>query len=478
MRVFEVLLLISVIISVVNLFFIKCKKIRFILPTQLILFCALSIIFEGCRIQMYPAYLLVFILFSIDLINKFKGPFKVRRGIKIATIPVFILFTIIATAFPMLFPVAVLPDPDGIYSVGTMNMSFTDKSRKGIFTDSNQYREIAVQVWYPTDDIVGKEAVNFISNKECTTYMAERLELPNIFDHLALVKTHSYLNADLSVKESKYPIIFFSSGYGSFVGQNTIQMEALASQGYIVFSISHPYEDFVSIFPNGELIRFNSNQLSTFQNELSSVSMDYEGNKTSGDFEKFAIVNCKIAYDSVHIWSDDTIFVADQIEMLNAGENNSIFENKLDISNIGIFGHSFGGATAGQVCLEDSRFKAFINLDGTPFGDVVNSIIEQPFMIMNGDTDKNLIKAGYSVEQQNYMVVTINGASHSDFMDFTVLLPTFRYIGMLGDIGGTRQEDIMNDYVIAFFNKYLKGTKEALIDEGLNKYSEVMVEYK
>ncbi|OYP22035.1 isoform II, partial [Lachnotalea glycerini] len=214
--------------------------------------------------------------------------------------------------------------------------------------------------------------------------MAKRLGLPNLFNYFTMIKTHSYLNANLSDEEKTYPVVLFSSGYGSFVGQNTLQMEELASNGYIVFSISHPYEDFASIYPDGKILSFNTDQLNRFQNELTIVSKGYSGDKTSSDFERYAIANCSIAYESVQIWSDDTIFVADQIEKLNNGEIKSIFENKIDVTNMGVFGHSFGGATAGQTCLKDSRFKAFINMDGTAFGDSMNQIIEQPFMVMNG----------------------------------------------------------------------------------------------
>lgn len=478
MRIFEILAIVAVIFSAVNHIFVKRIKLGIASSAASVLFCIVNLIFEGYRSQMVPSYLLALVLLLITVINLLAKPYHVKKGLRITGISVLILSLIISAALPVLLPVVKLPAPEGPYSVGTVYMSFADKSRKGIFTGSDQYREIAVQVWYPAEDIQDKQKVTYFPDIKLAPYLAERLGIPNLFDQIALVKTHSYLDAGLSQKESKYPIVLFSGGYGGFAAQNTIQMEALASQGYVVFGISHPYEEFGTIFPGGKLVRFDTRQVNTFQNELLHIGDDYKGDLLSPDFEKYAVRNSPIAYNSVRIWSDDTRFIADEIEKLNSGEIISIFQNKLDISNMGVFGHSFGGATAGQVCLEDNRFKAFINMDGTPFGDVVDNIIKQPFMIMTGDADKNLIKAGYSEQQTNYLNVTINGAKHADFMDFTVLLPSFRHVGMLGSIGGSRQEKIMNDYVTAFFNKHLKEASEPLIDERLSQYAEATIEAK
>lgn len=478
MNVIELFILLAVTASAANLVIFRRAKLRLLLPGAAVFFSIVNLLLNGFRMQMTPVYLLAGLLLIMEIIRKLIGLPKGKKIIKLPLIVLLALTLIIAIALPVLLPVVRMPEPGGSYHVGTMYMSFTDASRKGIFTAADQSREIAVQVWYPSDDVTGKKVLNFAVNSKISSYMAERLNLPNLFDQLTKVKTHSYLDATLSDKESSYPVILFSSGYGSFVGQNTVQMEELASNGYIVFSVSHPYEDFASIYPDGEVLHFSVSQVSRFQKELTSVSKSYTGDKGSVAFERYAIKNCKIAYESVQIWSDDTSFIADELDKLNQGEISSIFKNKLDTKNMGVFGHSFGGATAGQTCLKDDRFKAFINMDGTAFGDNINQVISQPFMIMNSDSDKELIKAGYSSKQTNYTVVTINGAKHADFMDFTVLLPSFRYLGMLGDIGGSRQEAIMNDYVLAFFNKYLKGTTEPLIEGELQKYEEVTIEHK
>ena len=289
---------------------------------------------------------------------------------------------------------------------------------------------------------------------------------------LALVKTNSYPNAVLSSGETKYPVMVFSGGYGGFGGQNTIQMEDLASHGYIVFSIFHTYEDFAAIFPDGKIVPCSMEQIKAFQDELISFSKHSKDSNTR-DFYNYVMNNARVVRKSIKIWSDDTRFIADQIEKLEKGEIESIFNSRLDTSSMGVFGHSFGGAAAGQACLTDNRFKAFINMDGTPFGDTIGNKVEQPFMILN--TGKSDFSAGYSPEQKNYLIVSIKGSKHADFMDYTLLFPSLKRIGLMGSIDGNLLVRIVNDYVLSFFNKHLKGLNEPLIDQLLSRYPEVTI---
>ena len=52
----------------------------------------------------------------------------------------------------------------------------------------------------------------------------------------------------------------------------------------------------------------------------------------------------------VMVWAQDNSFVLDQVEELNTSDPSGFFTGKLDLENIGIFGHSFGGASALQTC--------------------------------------------------------------------------------------------------------------------------------
>lgn len=475
MRLFEILIILANTASVINLVFVRQEKILPVLLPAAVLLCIPALILEKYRGQMLPAYGLSVALLVIDTINRFSRPdipVDFTGGFEMA---ILLLVLAISVAWPLLFPVINLPEPGGKYPVGTMRMAFTDKTRSGIFTAPEAYRKLAVQVWYPAERVTGIKALDYFPDRKVGKYMAKRARLPNIFGQLALVKTNSYPEAVLSSGEMRYPVLLFSAGYGGFGGQNILQMEELASHGYVVFSIFHTYEDFASIFPDGEIIPCSMEQIKAFQGELIKFAKN-SGNSNTREFYNHVMDNSRVVRNSVKIWTDDAVFTADQIEKLESGEIKSIFSGRLDTSRLGVFGHSFGGAAAGQVCLNDARFKAFINMDGTPFGDTIRNNLSQPFLLLN--TGKYDHSAGYCPEQKNYLNVSIQGSRHADFMDYILLYPVLKHVGFLGSIDGRRLVRIVNDYVLSFFNRHLKGMKEPLADGMLEKYPEVTVKIR
>ncbi|MGN6710652.1 hypothetical protein, partial [Anaerocolumna jejuensis] len=151
MNIFEVFILIFLVVSALNRLVFRINRLDIVLPACSVILCIANLFFIGYRIQMVPAYILALIFLVIDVFVKFKISFKMKKSFKILSVLILVLSLIISIAFPILFPVVQLPKTEGPYSVGTTTMSFTDESRKGIFTEKNSSREIAVQIWYPTD---------------------------------------------------------------------------------------------------------------------------------------------------------------------------------------------------------------------------------------------------------------------------------------------------------------------------------------
>lgn len=485
MRIFEILLLIALFFSAVDILVIKNIKFRVVLPLLSMLISFISIFAEGFRFALAPAYILSILIFAFSLVKlSFKAGKRhpILKGLGIAA---FCLVYLMAIALPAFLPVINLPKPGGSNAVGTMRMDFTETSRKDILTGKTSPQKIAVQVWYPASNISGKKQANWMDNRQAASLFAKEKGLPDLFGQLCLIKTNSYYGAPLSNKTNKYPVILFSGGAGMFNGQNTIQMEELASQGYVVFAVSHPYDDFAAIYSDGSVVPYSSNQLAALSKDSSeaiAAGKKQVADENSPDFQRALVRNCKLNTENVHVWSSDMIFMADQISHLNDGSIQSIFKGRLDTENMGIFGHSFGGAAAGEACLRDNRFKAFINVDGTPFGDTVGNIIQQPFMVLSEGTDKNLkfnISDGYSEKQKNFLIVSINGAQHMNFTDLNTIVPNAgKALGALGTIGANRQAEIMNTYIVSFFNKYLKGMQESILNDSSSQYPEVTIERK
>ena len=83
----------------------------------------------------------------------------------------------------------------------------------------------------------------------------------------------------------------------------------------------------------------------------------------------------------------------------------------------------------------------------------------------------NLAHGGY--------IITIDGARHMNFSDLAVRYRSLvglvlRAMGAVGRIEPHRALIITNDYVTAFFNKYLKNEDNPLLSASSNQYPEVV----
>ena len=174
-------------------------------------------------------------------------------------------------------------------------------------------------------------------------------------------------------------------------------------------------------------------------------------------------------------WTTDTAFVLDRLAQLNASDASGKFKGRLDMTRVGVFGHSFGGATAAQFCHDDTRCKAAIDVDGQPFGSVVREGLHQPFMFLmsdhKGESDPESVQIMANIQSiydrlppDGRLRIEIRGANHFLFSDDGALLKshlvmgTLRTLGILG-IDGRRQLAVTAYCVHSFFDRYLKGER-------------------
>jgi hypothetical protein len=257
-------------------------------------------------------------------------------------------------------------------------------------------------------------------------------------------------------------------------------MEELASHGYIIFSVGHAYEGAMIFDAQGRVIPVSETQLNAFNQEVVEKNHLFaKAVLASADeqtqFARDWLAAVPIAQQSIQIWTQDTQFVLTQIEQMNRGQVDSPFIGHLDTERIGVFGHSFGGGTAFQVCAVDTRCKAAINLDGTTWGTLLDTPLQTPYLMMygqysNGTNDwalKNLPETGYKV--------WVKGASHINFSDFSLVGSGLKIpgLGILGSIDSGQMERIMNAYTLAFFDQTLKGIPSPLLQGDSPDYPEV-----
>jgi len=260
------------------------------------------------------------------------------------------------------------------------------------------------------------------------------------------------------------------AGGGALTTDFTTLAEDLASYGYIVVGFDAPYRTGVVVLPDEGVVK-------------RPPSNDPE-NLTPDQADR--LINRLLV-----MWIDDAKFVVTQLEHLNAAVPSGRFAGRLDMQRLGMFGHSFGGAQALQFCHEDSRCKAGIDIDGAPYGSVVQEGLHQPFLFLLSDHSRELlsdpasqrisadIHSIYERLPNGRLFITIRGANHFSFSDQMLVksqcvIRLLRMFGF-GRLEGRRGLAITTEYVHTFFDVHLKGAPPALLTSISERYPEVQL---
>lgn len=373
-----------------------------------------------------------------------------------------------------------LPEPTGEMPVGVTELHLTDIDRADPWVKDRK-RELMISIWYPATREVGQKAKYIPPNAAAfydETVMPTIGVEPGRID-LSNIGVHASLNAPAEHGEKGWPVIIYSPGGSVPRSLGTINVQELASNGYVVVTIDHTYETTVVEFPEG---RIETEQLPDFGADTVLKMM------------------------SVRV--DDVRFVLDRLEALKEGNNPDHakrelpegLDRALDLSRIGIFGHSAGGATAAQAMYEDERIGAGIDMDGS-MGYLPDHLLpvalyglDRPFLLMNagftdeGEVDSHLTaedRASFWNESSGWKLdVAIPNGAHYTFTDQQYLLPQISNKLSLspqvvqGSVGTVEPEQALaaqRGYIGAFFDMHLKGLPQPLLESPASPYADVEV---
>ncbi len=357
-----------------------------------------------------------------------------------------------------------LPEPTGAFAVGRALFDWRD--------DPATKRELLVWIWYPASQ----------SGAAFDDYVPASVRVPAgrgggsvIFQlltrDLSKVHGHSLRNAEVSPRQRSYPVVIMRGGASAPVMNYSTLAEDLASHGYVVVGFDAPYRTGVVVFPDGRVIERTP-----------------ENNPELFSGKEFT----RLANKLLAAWTADIAFVLDRLERLNASDASGKFTGRLDMTRVGVFGHSFGGAQALQFCHDDSRCKAGIDIDGAPIGSVIQAGLHQPFMFLlsdHGDLSSDAegrqimahIQSIYRhLPANGRLLLLIRGANHFTFSDDGALLKShvlrglFRLFGKLG-INGRRQLAVTAYCVHTFFDAELKGGSISQLKAPSPLYPEIRV---
>ena len=367
-----------------------------------------------------------------------------------------------------------LPAPTGPYRVGRASFHRVDTLRSETFTaEPTDHREVFFHIWYPAEPGGGTLAPyvdNLLPDNEIfrTSYTFAAIE------HVMKTRPHALVGVKVSRAEKRYPVIVFSHGLNRVSAHYTVFLENLASHGYIIAGVDSPFFSSALKMPDGRIIKNESQR-----------------NQRPGARVEEAVIQAQ-----------DLVFVLNELERLNKKDADIGLAGRFDLQHIGVFGHSRGGFTAPHACFLDSRFRACLNLDGYPLTPaVMENGIRQPYMhieeiapwLQDPPTDEELRRANQTREDANRQareverqrertfgkmssgvyLVTVKGAVHNSFSDMPLIAPE-RFSNV--KIDGARALTITNAYILAFFDRYLRGRRQRLLEGNPPQFPEVTLQ--
>lgn len=323
-----------------------------------------------------------------------------------------------------------LPQPNGCHPVGTGTV---------VLRDPHRSRDLLVTMWYPA--VEGTSALAPYMDKKTADAMAEEWKLQPDFQRL--VRTHARVLAPIA-EGGPFPVVLLEHGSGVVPAIYTVLAEGLASSGFIVVATNHPPDSLIAVFPDGHELKFTPYWPAEADRRTQGVAIG-----------KFA--------DEVLV--ADVRFVLDQLQEMNSHDH--FWHDRLDLSKIGIVGHSMGGTTAALATQEEPRILAGANLDGSTYpgmnGDVRPVPVHKPFLFLATEEHASGEDGAreYVGSESNTYYVVVAGADHMSFTDASLVSSRFTRDSKPDDTTFERAlltSTLTRSLVEEFLAKYLKAT--------------------
>ena len=385
-----------------------------------------------------------------------------------------------------------LPSPSGRYGVARIQYDWVDEQRhESQASNPAAHREIAVYIWYPTkpglqqveraEYLPHSHAIAETTNDDIKQQWGDAW--PSIFS--GEVRIDTYKGAPISVGSERFPLLIFSPGFGTSSTAYTALIEDVVSHGYIVAAIEPTYDVPAVVFNDGRVILFKRQWIPGAESA------------TPGETWQQFLDRIR-AFNQSHVltWASDIRFVIDQLFKVDTYVTETVpFAGRIDLRNIAAWGHSMGGKAATRACELDSRIKACLDADGSAIqeGDAFDSrsnVSGSAFLWIDvyhePATDAQL--AVHGITRRDWQIfyehrvqaadtrmlqwpgnsyrLTIKNAhtSHDSFTDFPMLEAQTDE-----DYKQSMQALVpIEEYTVAFFDKYLKHRSNTLLDQRTN----------
>jgi dienelactone hydrolase len=337
---------------------------------------------------------------------------------------------------------------------------------------------VRVVAWYPAvNGATGDTAPYLREGLAEARSFATLLRQPEAaLDYLAETRTHVIADAPPRTGEP-LPVLVFSHGYTAIASSYTALLEDLASHGYAVLSVVHPYEAMAATLSDGRVVTILDGQ-----KQMRKAIRDVLGEWGKEDETMAAVTAAKDEAEALRLmrgylnaipittaalkrWVDDTILVTDRLVALPAGPAGRL-ASRLDLKRIGAFGHSMGGVASAAFCAADRHCAAALNLDGIPqYGTLLDTPINRPFLMVYSARSGRLGASDviYRRAAKPYQRVDVAETLHNDFSDMVLWGGPLAGRPIFGKLPAPRAVALTRQVVREFFDEHLRGRRSGLL---------------
>jgi predicted dienelactone hydrolase len=401
-------------------------------------------------------------------------------------------------------------DPRGPYPIGTVDFTLTDRSRHATYApEPTLQRELAATVWYPARTATGSSRRRYLDARDVAEGVHSAFNFMQVplaeQARLATLETAAFVGAPIA--PGRFPLLVHCHGGTLYRESNTVLVEHLASHGYVVVSVAHPYESGTHYLPGGRRL----DQTSAWHAEVLPLGHDpeylqaYMGATRGERLEALTRVLPRTRRTLLGrlatAWSDDLLFVVDCLAQGDVPDAIADIAAAVDLDRLGYFGMSMGGHVAALCCMKDPRARAGANLDGGVLtAEPLGRELGVPFLAftedmsvgaaMLGRSAPSPVADGPSVLDLAYQRsdgvpplfpvhrITVRGAAHMDFTDMPRLFDPARVPQAASRIPVDRLLEVQVRVVGDFFDQYVRGTGTGFPERVAKEFDDLLVVHR
>jgi len=351
------------------------------------------------------------------MLKKNKKELLTKRLILWIMAALLLVFMGVIVVIRLVFPQHEPLSTTGEFDVATIVYTYTDESRVESYSSKGGPRKVNVEFWYP------------------------------------------------AYADGVFPLVLFSHGALGTRSSNVSLYNELASHGYVVGALDHPYQAFWARDDTGKLTFINLGYLSDLQREDAKTDKQ-QSFEFYQQWMQIRMGDINLVLDSIFETVD-----SDKVEVYRL----------VDPASIGVMGHSLGGSAALGIGRQRDDVKAVIALEAPFMYDIVGvdndkfvfieAIYPTPVLnIYSDDSWENLSE--WSQYARNFTLLSdsaatafnvhISGVGHLALTDLALSSPFL--VRLLDSTPTTRDSakilDLINRLSLEFFDQFLKNKGE------------------